>query len=123
MARFAAAPLNGNAPTSKTNGACNGADAKQEFAVFAAGLGSVEPRGGFLDDGKMHRCYLAASPKDKKNAGSYQLFNDGVPAGWAQNWTDGAGPQNWCMRSESSLTVAERAEYRKRLERARKARD
>lgn len=122
MGRFTAAPLNGSAPTSKTNGAFNGADAKQEFAAFAAGLGLVEPRGGFLDDGKLHRCDVTACPKDKKNSGSYQLFSNGVPAGWAQNWTDGAGPQTWCMRSESSLTDAERAEYRKRMEHAHQAR-
>ena len=94
-------------------------DVKTAFAEFAAGLGLVEPKGGgFIADCKLHRCDVAGSPKDKKNAGSYHLFSEG--GGWAQNWTNGAGPQNWSLRSESQLTEAERAELRQQMKKARR---
>jgi putative DNA primase/helicase len=99
------------------------ADIKTGFADFACGLGLVEPKGGFLADGKIHRCDVAASPKDKKNAGSYLLSSEGVPCGWAQNWTNGEGHQNWSFRSEDKLTAAEHAELRERMEKTRRERE
>lgn len=98
-------------------------DVKTAFAEFATELGLSEPKGGFIADGKLHRCDVAANPRDKRDAGSYQLFNEGIPAGWAQNWTNGAGPQNWSLLPENKLAPAERVELRKRMERARKERE
>jgi phage/plasmid primase-like uncharacterized protein len=97
------------------------AEIKIAFAEFAATRGVKEPHGGFIADGKLHRCDVIAEPANKKNAASYRLFSDGIPAGWIQNWTDGAGPQNWCTRLETELTADERTKHRKRLETSRKA--
>src|SRR5271166_5787995 len=107
----------------RRGGKFDDAEIKNAFAQFAATLGLKEPAGGFVPDGKLRRCDVIAVPANKKSDGSYQLFADGVPAGWVQNWTDGAGPQNWCLRDETELTAAERAKHRKRLEAARKVRE
>ena len=107
----------------KSGGAYTIAEIKSAFASFASGLALAEPKGGFVADGKIHRCDVIGHPANNKNAGSYQLFADGIPAGWAQNWTNGAGVQTWCSKSETSLTPAERAEQCKRMERARKVRE
>lgn len=78
-------------------------DIKNTFAEFARSHGLVEPKGGFIADGKLRRCHVAASLKDKRDAASYQLFSEGVPGGWVQNWTNGAGPQTWSLRIEDAL--------------------
>jgi phage/plasmid primase-like uncharacterized protein len=70
------------------------------------------------DDSEIHRCATDDKPRSKN--GAYCLWiDDGVPAGWFQNWrlSDGAVP--WCLKSAAEMTIAESRRHKETV--ARKA--
>ncbi len=85
------------AATSRQSPSPQLSEVSRAFAESARKLGLEEPSGGFVADGTLRRCDVIVGGIRKKNAGAYQLFPGDVPAGWAQNWTNGEGAQLWCF--------------------------
>jgi phage/plasmid primase-like uncharacterized protein len=86
-------------------------------AIEQAGL---PPPAEIITDGQIHRYSTNGERSDK--AGWYVFFGDGVPAGKFGDWRTGL-EQNWCAKKEQTLTAEERAEYRDRIEAARRQRE
>ncbi len=72
-------------------------------------------------DGKIHR-YRIAGEKSGSLNGWYVLYSDGaVPAGAFGSWKTGDS-QNWCAKSERTLSPSEREEWRRKQQEAQQAR-
>jgi putative DNA primase/helicase len=87
---------------------------RRAFSEFARQHGVIEPKGGFVPDGKLHRCNVVLNGRVHSSDGAYRLFDDDVPAGWLQNWCNGNGVQTWCffktLTSEQKAKLAKKAE-------------
>jgi putative DNA primase/helicase len=82
---------------------------------------SLVPPDQIISDGKIHRCDISGKRgRSGRSDGAYLLHLDGVPAGGFENWTDGAGWENWRFRDP---TDAERAELAERMRAAKSAND
>jgi len=78
-------------------------------AIAAAGL---TPPGELIDDGKIHRFSSNGKPRDE--SGWYVLFGDGAAAGSFGCWREGF-TQNWCSKSTTEMTQAEREMHQNRI--------
>lgn len=74
-----------------------------------------------IADGKIHRYHIKGDKPGSKN-GWYVLFSDRVPSGSFGSWKAGI-KQTWCAKKKSDLTPADRAEHKRRMDAAIKARD
>ena len=72
-------------------------------------------------DGVLHRC--DADGKGGKNDAAYLLHLDGIPAGGFENHRDGLGWENWRTDIGRTMTAAEEAEHRTKVEALRKQRE
>ena len=74
--------------------------------------------GSVVMDGKIHRFDV----EDKKLAGWYCFYGDGIPAGSYGNWATGE-KHRWCEKGESELDPQERAGYLRKLEQIKRRRE
>lgn len=95
-------------------------NALQQFRDALAGRGIVPPA-DLLADGTIHRC--DAEGRGGKGDAAYLLYLDGIPAGGFENWRDGLGWENWRADMERTLTPAEEAAHRGKIEAARRERE
>lgn len=87
-------------------------------AMAAAGLRTPDE---IVPDGALHR-FTVNGDKPKSKNGWYVLHLDGTPAGAFGSWKhDISG--TWCGKAENELTVAERMDYRRRIEEMRLQRE
>ena len=86
-------------------------------AMLAAGL---TPSTEIIDDGKIHRFSTNGKPRDE--SGWYCLHSDGVAAGSFGDWRTGL-TQNWCSKSDSTMTEAERQANRARVQAMQRQRE
>lgn len=96
------------------------ADATQQFAAAMAARGIIPPS-EIQADGQIHRCNVAG--RNGVNDASYLLHIDGIPAGGFENWKDGLGWQNWKADIGRSITPAEEAALRAKVQEAQKVRE
>jgi putative DNA primase/helicase len=91
----------------------------REFRSAVAAAGMVPPA-EVVADGRLHRF----SPSGRRNdsAGWYVIHADGLPAGAFGDWRTGVS-QRWRAASSRSMTEAEHAELRQRIERQRRQRE
>lgn len=75
-------------------------------AIAAVGL---TPPDEIFDDGKIHRFSSNGKPRDE--SGWYVLHSDGVPAGALGCWREGL-TQNWCSKTTTEMTQAEREAHK-----------
>ncbi|MCK6419024.1 MAG: toprim domain-containing protein [Alphaproteobacteria bacterium] len=87
-------------------------------ALESAGLSTKDK---ITTDGKLHRFSVQGDKPGSKN-GWYVLYGDGLPAGSFGSWKTGF-KGTWCAKAENSLTAAEREEFRRRMDAARKTRE
>lgn len=88
-------------------------------AMDAAGLLTKDP---ITPDGKLHRIHIEGDRKGSKN-GWYVLFDDGgLLAGAFGCWKRQIS-ESWCAKNDRQMTAAERAEFKRRMETARQARE
>ena len=94
-------------------------DPVREFrgAMAAAGIVTRTP---IIPDGRLHRFHVEGDRGRDRN-GWYKLHVDDPPAGAFGCWKRGISG-TWSAKADSSLTPAERAEWREKVERARRAR-
>jgi putative DNA primase/helicase len=78
-------------------------------AIAAAGL---TPPTEIIDDGVIHRFSTHGKPSHKN--GWYMLHTDGIAAGAFGDWREGF-TQNWCSKTDTSMTDAERLAHRERV--------
>ena len=95
-------------------------DPLQQFREALAGRGIVPPD-ELIADGQIHRCDVK-DKKGKKGA-SYLLHLDGIPAGGFVNFADGMDWQNWRADVGRTLTSAEEAAHRAKIEAAQRERE
>ena len=86
-------------------------------AIEAAGLPSPD---AIIDDGVIHR--FSASGKPRDDSGWYCLHSDGLAAGVFGDWREGFR-QNWCSKSDDTITQAERQANRERIQAMQRQRE
>ena len=86
-------------------------------AIAAAGL---TPSDMIIDDGVIHRFNTNGRPRD--DSGWYCLHSDGLPAGSFGDWRTGL-KQDWCSKSDSTMTEAERQANRERVQAMQRQRE
>lgn len=91
-----------------------------QFRAALAGRGILPPA-DIRADGALHRC--DAEGKGGKGDAAYLLHLDGIPAGGFENHRDGLGWENWRADTGRTLTMAEEAEHRAKLEASRQQRE
>lgn len=91
-----------------------------QFRTALAGRGILPPA-DIRADGALHRC--DAEGKGGKGDAAYLLHLDGIPAGGFENHRDGLGWENWRADTGRTLTPAEEAEHRAKLEASRQQRE
>jgi putative DNA primase/helicase len=72
-------------------------------------------------DGRLYRFTVQGDRPGSKN-GWYVLFDGPVPAGAFGSWKTGV-KGTWCAKGENTLTKAEREDFKRRMNEARKARE
>ena len=88
----------------------------------AAATRGLSLDGDIRADGCLHRCAVEGG-KSGRTDGSYLLHLDGIAAGGFQNFRDGLGWQDWRAETSIELSAAERAEWRRRMDAARLAKE
>lgn len=83
-----------------------------------AGLSTKEK---IVGDGRLHRFHVEGDNPGSKN-GWYVLYGDSIPAGSFGSWKTG-DHGTWSQKAARDLTSAEREEYRRRMDAARKVRE
>lgn len=82
----------------------------------------IFPKGGeIVADGRIHRC--DAEVRGGEGDAAYLLHPDGIPAGGFENWRDGFGWENWRAEIDRTLSPAEEAAHRAKLESSRRERE
>ncbi len=89
---------------------------EQPFYDFMASNG-LAPQEMPIADGKIHRFFVEGDKSGSRN-GWYVLYGDGIPAGAFGSWKNGEW-HKWSAKNTETMTKTERAEYRKRIERAK----
>ncbi len=92
-----------------------------QFRAALARRGIVPRDGRIIADGRIHRC--DAEGRGGKGDAAYLLHLDGIPAGGFENWRDGFGWENWRADLDRTLSPAEEAAHRFKLENARRERE
>lgn len=86
-------------------------------AILATGL---TPPDEINPDGQLHR--FSTNGRRGDDSGWYVLHLDGVPAGAFGCWRQGL-TQQWCSKSQDTMTEAERQAHRQRVEAMRQQRE
>ncbi len=86
-------------------------DHTEAFKLAIATTGLTPPE-NIIDDGVVHRFSTNGKPAHKN--GWYILHGDGIAAGAFGDWREGF-TQNWCSKSDTSMTEAERVAHRERV--------
>ena len=86
-------------------------------AISNAGLTPPEE---IISDGAIHRFSSNGKPTNKN--GWYILHSDGIAAGAFGDWREGF-TQNWCGKSDKSMTEMERLEHRERIKTMQRQRE
>lgn len=97
-------------------------DFLQEFCERAQARGLILPPGEVIGDGKLHRCDVEGGASGKGD-GAYVLHLDGNPAGGFQNHRDGLGWENVSAKRQTTMTPAERAAWRTKIDEQRRERE
>ena len=86
----------------------NYSDIKQQVLDFMRSL-NVQPHDDkdIVIDGELHR-YRTHDDKRNSQSGAYCIHDDGIPAGWVQDWRKGEAV-NW--RYDSSALTDEQRTY------------
>jgi putative DNA primase/helicase len=92
----------------------------EDFMEAMAQAG-IHVRGPLLADGRLRRVHIEGDRKGSRN-GWYILYSDGIPSGTYGSWKTGF-KGTWCEKAQSDLTPAQRAEHKRRMDEARKARE
>ena len=92
-----------------------------QFRAALARRGIVPKDGEIVADGRIHRC--DAEGRGGKGDAAYLLHLDGIPAGGFENWRDGFGWENWWADIDRTLSPAEEAAHRAKLENSRRDRE
>lgn len=92
----------------------------QEFRDAIAATGLVPPD-EIIDDGKIHR--FSSSGKRGDTAGWYLLHGDGIPAGRFGCNRNTDIDVKWRSNSSQELTPEQRAEYKRKMQAAKQARE
>ena len=92
-----------------------------QFRAALARRGIVPKDGEIVADGRIHRC--DAEGRGGKGDAAYLLHLDGIPAGGFENWRDGFGWENWRADIDRTLSRAEEAAHRAKLENSRRDRE
>ena len=92
-----------------------------QFRAALAGRGILPKDGEIIADGRIHRCN--AEGRGGKGDAAYLLHLDGIPAGGFENWRDGFGWENWRADIDRTLSPAEEAAHRVKLENSRRERE
>lgn len=87
-------------------------------ALENAGLATKDV---IIPDGRLHRFQIESDRRGAKN-GWYVLYCDGLPAGAFGSWKTGI-KGTWCAKSDRQLSQAERTEFTRRMDDARKVRE
>ena len=87
------------------------------LAIAAAGL---TPPNVIIDDGAIHRFSTSCKPTHK--SGWYMLHTDGIAAGVFGDWREGF-TQNWCSKTDTAMTDAERLANRERIKTMQRQRE
>jgi putative DNA primase/helicase len=87
------------------------------LAIAKAGL---TPPIEIIDDGAIHR--FSSNGKPSSKSGWYMLHTDGIAAGAFGDWRVGL-TQNWCGKTDTSMTEAERSLHRERSESMQRQRE
>ena len=95
-------------------------DAIDQFRA-AMSVRGIVPKGDVIADGRIHRC--DAEGRGGKGDAAYLLHLDGLPAGGFENWRDGFGWENWRADIDRTLSPAEEAAHRVKLETSRRERE
>ncbi len=93
-------------------------EANFKTALDRAGLSTKDK---ITADGKLHRFHVEEDRPGSKN-GWYVLYGDALPAGSFGSWKTGF-KGTWCAKTLQNLTLAEREEFRQRMDAARQARE
>jgi uncharacterized protein (DUF927 family)/phage/plasmid primase-like uncharacterized protein len=96
-------------------------DPVEQFRAALARRGIVPKDGEVIADGRIHRC--DAEGRGGKGDAAYLLHLDGIPAGGFENWRDGFGWENWRADIDRTLSPAEEAAHRAKLENSRRERE
>ena len=94
-------------------------DITNQFLDAIASAGPTPPE-DIIDDGKIHRFSSNGKPRDE--SGWYVLHSDGVAAGAFGCWREGF-TQNWCSKSTTEMTQAEREAHQNRVQAMKAQRD
>jgi putative DNA primase/helicase len=94
-------------------------DAAENFKAAIENFGLII-KGMPIADGRLRRCDVHGDRAGTLN-GWYVLYGGGIFVGVFGNWKTGQ-KHKWCAKSQISMTASEKAEYGRKLERARKAR-
>jgi putative DNA primase/helicase len=86
-------------------------------AIAAAGL---TPPDEIIDDGVIHR--FSTNGKRGDDSGWYCLHSDGIATGSFGDWRTGI-TQNWCSKSDTDMTEAERQANRERVQSMQRQRE
>jgi putative DNA primase/helicase len=86
-------------------------------AIEEAGL---TPPTEIIDDGAIHRFSTKDKPTHKN--GWYMLHTDGIAAGAFGDWREGF-TQNWCSKTATTMTGAERLAHRERVKTMQRQRE
>jgi len=92
-----------------------------QFRAALARRGIVPKDSEIIADGRIHRC--DAEGRGGKGDAAYLLHLDGIPAGGFENWRDGFGWENWRADIDRTLSPAEEAAHRAKLENSRRERE
>jgi putative DNA primase/helicase len=95
-------------------------DALNQFRAALSVRGILAPL-KIRADGVLHRC--DAEGKGGKGDAAYLLHLDGIPAGGFENHRDGLGWENWRADIGRTMTPAEEAEHRTKVEAQRMQRE
>lgn len=94
-------------------------DLIEQFRLAIATTGLTPPT-EIIEDGAIHR-FSTNGKSNHKNAW-YMLHSDGIAAGAFGDWREGF-TQNWCSKTDTAMTEAERQAHRERVKAMQRERE
>jgi putative DNA primase/helicase len=94
-------------------------DLINQFRIAISNAGLTPPE-EIIGDGVIHR--FSSNGKTANKSGWYILHSDGIAAGAFGDWREGF-TQNWCSKSDHSMTEKERLEHRERIKAMQRQRE
>ena len=94
-------------------------DLTDQFKLAIAAKGLVPPN-EIVGDGEIHR--FGSNDKPSNKDGWYTLHTNGIAAGAFGDWREGF-TENWCSKTDTSMTKAERFAHRERVKAMQRQRE